>query len=185
MRIQYFTRAFILVQLIAVPAALFAQLPAIEKIREQFFNMKNVNDGSLNLYYRLKPLDLTHNAILLAYRGAASAASAGSVSGVYKKLHYFSDGKTEIEEAVKLQPANAEIHFLRLATQLNAPGFLGYNKDITNDKALIINTMTTVTGTEPNAYLYTRIAVFLLNSTALTSGERERINQLIVKFKTK
>jgi hypothetical protein len=162
-----------------------AQQPSIEKVREQFFAWDKTEDGALKLYKSLEKADLSKDPVIMAYRGASSAAAAGSVSGVRKKLEYFNRGKSELEKAVSLKHLDAEIRFLRLATQLNAPGFLGYTGDIKNDKALIIQLFTTVNANHPNAYLYLRICRFILAQAELDASEKTTVNQLIVKFNTK
>lgn len=162
-----------------------AQQLKIETVREQFFTMHKSEDGALNLYKSLEKYDLTKDPVLLAYRGAASAASAGLVGGVRKKLEYFNRGRSELEKAVSLKHLDAEIRFLRLATQLNAPGFLGYTSDIRNDKAIIINTLNSVSANHPNVYLYQRICHFMLAHADLNASEKTTVNQLIVKFNTK
>jgi hypothetical protein len=161
-----------------------AQQPSIEKVREQFFAWDKTEDGALKLYKSLEKAELGNDPVMLAYRGASSAASAGSVNGVRNKLAYFNRGKSELEKAVSLKHLDAEIRFLRLATQINAPGFLGYNGDIKNDKALIIQMFTNVNANHPNAYLYHRICRFMLDHAKLDNSEKITINQLLVKFNT-
>ncbi len=156
-----------------------AQAVKIDKVRDSFFSMNESTDGALNLYFRLKPLDLTEHPVLLAYRGASSAASAGSVSGIQKKLKYFNSGKEELEKAVQLKPNDPEVRFLRLATQLNAPGFLGYNSSVEEDKKLIVGLISKSTVNDSNSYLYSLIAGYLLTTDVLTSAER----QLMIKFR--
>ena len=161
-----------------------AQQLTIETVREQFFSMDKSKDAALNLYKSLSNIDLSKDPVLLAYRGAASAASAGSVSGVRKKLEYFNRGKRELERAVGMKHLDAEIRFLRLATQIKAPGFLGYTGDIKSDKSIIINTLTSVNANHPNAYLYLRISRFILANAQLNVSEKNTVNQLIIKFNT-
>lgn len=162
-----------------------AQQISIDKVRNQFFTWDKTEDGALKLYKLLEKADLGKDPVMLAYRGASSAASAGSVSGVRNKLAYFNRGKSELEKAVSLKHLDAEIRFLRLATQLNAPGFLGYTGDIKNDKALILQLFTSVNANHPNVYLYQRICQFLLAHVELEASEKNTVNQLIVKFNTK
>ena len=162
-----------------------AQQISIDKVRDQFFAWDKTEDGALKLYKLLEKADLSKDPVLLAYRGASSAASAGSVSGVRSKLAYFNRGKSELEKAVRLKHLDAEIRFLRLATQLNAPGFLGYTGDIKGDKSIIINTLNSVNGNHPNAYLYLRICRFMLAHAELNASEKITVNQLIVKFNTR
>jgi len=162
-----------------------AQQISIDKVRDQFFNFDKTEDGPLKLYKSLENIDLTKDPVLLAYRGASSAAAAGSVGGVRKKLEYFNQGKGELEKAVSMKPLDAEIRFLRLATQLGAPGFLGYSGDKKNDKAMIITTLTSVPANHSNAYLYQRICSFMLLHADLNANEKVTVNQLLIKFNKK
>ena len=162
-----------------------AQQPSLEMVREQFFTWDKTQDGALKLYESLEEADLTKDPVMMAYRGASSAAAAGSVNGVINKLTYFNRGKSELEKAVDMKSLDAEIRFLRLATQINAPGFLGYTSDIKHDKATIIQLFTSVNSNHPNAHLYLRICQFMLAYAELTSSEKNTVNQLIVKFNTK
>jgi hypothetical protein len=159
-----------------------AQQISVEKVRDMFFDISKSKDGALKLYQSLENINLDNTFVLLAYRGASSAAAAGSVSGVQNKLEYFNRGKGELEKAVGLKPLDAEIRFLRLATQVKAPVFLGYHSDVKSDKAIILKTLGSVPANHPNAYLYHRICSFLLVHTQLESSEKATINQLLVKF---
>ena len=162
-----------------------AQQVSIEKVRDQFFMLSKTEDAALKLYLSMEKTDLSKNPVLLAYRGASSAAAAGYVSGVRKKLEFFNHGKDELEKAVGLKPLDAEIRFLRLATQLNAPGFLGYSSEIKNDKAIIIKTLQSVDANHQNAYLYHQICGFMLSNADLEPIEKATVNQLFIKFKPK
>jgi hypothetical protein len=175
----------LLIVLFTVVIEISAQQPSLEKVREQFFSWDKTEDGALKLYMTLAKADLTKDPVMLAYRGASSAASAGSVSGVRKKLEYFNRGKSELEKAVAMMNLDAEIRFLRLATQVNAPGFLGYTGDIKNDKAIILSTLKSVSANHPNAYLYLRICRFMLEHTELNASEQNAVKQLVEKFNTK
>ncbi len=164
--------------------SLKSQTLSIDKVRDQFFTMEQTENGALKLYQTINSVGVAGNPLLLAYRGACSAASAESVSGVRSKLENFNRGKNDLEKAVELKPLDAEIRFLRLATQLKSPGFLGYKADIKYDKAMIINTFNLVPGNHPNAYLYQRICGFLLANAEPDASEIRMLNQLIEKFKT-
>jgi len=177
--------AILLILIFAGISQTIAQQISIDKVRDQFFAWDKTEDGALKLYKLLEKADLSKDPVMLAYRGASSAASAGSVSGVRNKMAYFNRGKSELEKAISLKHLDAEIRFLRLATQLNAPGFLGYAGDIKGDKSIIINTLNSVNGNHPNAYLYLRICRFMLAQAELDASEKNTVNQLIVKFNTK
>ncbi|MFZ4546038.1 MAG: hypothetical protein ACOYN4_01305 [Bacteroidales bacterium] len=162
-----------------------AQQLQIEVVRGLFFKMDKTPDGALKLYNTMAKADLSKTPVLLAYRGASSAAAAGSVSGVWNKLEYFNRGKSELEKAVSLKPNDIEIRFARLATQVNAPGFLGYSGNIGDDKAIIIKTLGSISANDQNVYLYQQICKFMVTQADLNKEEKVAVNQLVVKFNTK
>lgn len=164
---------------------LIGQTLPIENVRNQFFAFDKSENAALKLYKSLENKDFSNDPVLMAYRGASSAASAASVRGPWKKLEYFNRGKNELEKAVSQKPLDAEIRFLRLATQVNAPAFLGYSADQKYDKAIILQTLTAVNSDHPNVYLYLRICRFMNANVELDAAEKIAVNQLIVKFNTK
>lgn len=182
-RIGYSLLIFLI--LVAGIQKLNAQKVTLEEARELFFTIDKSDDGALKLYKTLENADLSKNPLMLAYRGAASAAAAGSANGVREKLDFFKRGKGELDKAAGLKPLDAEIRFLRLATQVNAPAFLRYSSDINSDKSMIIKTLTNVPAMHANAYLYQRICSFMLTHANLESSEKTVVNQLLVKFKSK
>lgn len=80
-----------------------------------------------------QPLTATH----LAYLGGVQTIWAKHVFNPISKINTFNEGKRNIERAVSLEPENAEIRFVRLSVQKNAPGFLGYSSHISEDIAFI------------------------------------------------
>lgn len=159
-----------------------AQVPAVEKVRDQFFELNKTENSALKLFQSLENAELDKSPVLLAYRGASCAAAAGNVNGALKKLEFFNKGKNELDKSAGMKPLDAEIRFLRLATQVNAPGFLGYSGDIEADKSIILLTLQNVPAVHPNAYLYQRICTFMSEKMKLSTSEKVLVNQLIVKF---
>jgi len=72
--------------------------------------------------------------LFLAYLGGLQTIWANHVFSPASKFNTFNDGKKNIEKAVSADPNNAEIRFIRLSVQKNAPAFLGYNAMIKTDK---------------------------------------------------
>jgi hypothetical protein len=114
-----------------------AQQPEIYEVREIYFNMRNDDCNALTL---ARKFDKTPpgSALLMGYHGASLAAAPVCINNPVKKLSYFKKGRQLLDEAVKKDPGNIEIRFLRFATQNNAPGFLGYNDNLDDDKTFII-----------------------------------------------
>ncbi len=73
------------------------------------------------------------NNIINAYIGANTLLYCKYSDNSFKKYSYFKKGKEMIEEAIKLDPDNLEIKFLRFLNQINAPWFLNYKSNIDDD----------------------------------------------------
>ena len=109
----------------------------IEKIREiYFFSDKDENIcDSISLL--LKNMN-SENNLVLAYRGANTLLYCNKTNNVFKKFSYFEKGKYMIEQAIKNEPKNVEIKFLRYINQKNTPWYLNYKKNIKEDYKFIM-----------------------------------------------
>ena len=77
------------------------------------------------------------SATYKAYLGAAKALMAEVVSNPYTKLTLFNDGKQLIDQAVKSDPKNPELRYVRFMIQLNTPDYLNYNDNMDSDFVMI------------------------------------------------
>jgi hypothetical protein len=78
-----------------------------------------------------------NSATHLAYLGGLQTIWANHVFNPISKLNTFKEGKKNIEQAIKNEPDNAELRYIRLSVQKNTPSFLGYKSDIKNDTKFI------------------------------------------------
>ena len=76
--------------------------------------------------------------VTLAYKGLASCTSADFAIWPSTKWKLFIEGKSRIEKAIKSDPTNPEVRYVRLMVQLNAPAFVGYSDDIDDDLGVFI-----------------------------------------------
>lgn len=75
----------------------------------------------------------TDKPLHLAYLGGLQTIWANHVFNPLSKLNTFKEGKNKIEKAVIKDPLSVEVRYIRLSVQKNAPSFLDYNKNITED----------------------------------------------------
>lgn len=75
--------------------------------------------------------------LYIAYLGGLQTIWANHVFSPFSKLSTFNQGKKNIERAVAAEPDNAEIRYVRLSIQKNAPSFLGYHSMIGTDEAFL------------------------------------------------
>lgn len=163
---------------------LFSTLPfvnaqvTLSQARIDYLSMAKDECKALELskkFDKLPPSDV----LLKAYYGASLAAAPACLGNPMDKLKYFRKGKQFLDEAVKLQPAQVEIRFLRFATQTKAPSFLGYSGNIDEDKKYILENIKTYNKTIGNAEMTRQMASFLLNSGELSSNEKVGLNEFV------
>lgn len=73
-----------------------------------------------------------------AYQAALLMKKASLVPTPIEKLNNFKKGAHSLEKEINEDKNNTEFRFLRLVIQEKAPAFLGYNKNIKEDKTKII-----------------------------------------------
>lgn len=73
-----------------------------------------------------------------AFEGALIMKRAGLLKGASNKLKEFKAGKQKLEDVLNDNKDNAELRFLRLIIQENAPKILGYHKDLEEDHRYIV-----------------------------------------------
>lgn len=171
------TRYFILSLLLSLQFLPAKSQPALEQIRADFFEIGNDSCGALQLFESLKNENYS-SPLIRAYAGASEAAAATCVKGAFNKLEYFSRGKKNLEAAIEMDSKNAEIRFLRFATQANAPNFLEYD-NIKEDKALILEQLPALLKQDSNHDFWLKAADFMLASEKLSKNESAGLKELI------
>ncbi|WKW46175.1 hypothetical protein P3875_10360 [Myroides sp. JBRI-B21084] len=130
---------------IMLPIAVICMLPStvqnsfsvdLEFVRKNF-EQATSNKKTCQMLIEKLEKNTTSN-VHLAYLGALQAIWAKHVFSPATKLKTFNKGKQNLEKAVKNEPNNVEIRFLRLTIQQNAPFFLNYDQNIATDKAFIL-----------------------------------------------
>ena len=78
------------------------------------------------------------NYTIDAYIGANNLLISKFSKNIVKKFKYFEEGKNLIEQAIKNDPKNIEIIFIRYLNQINCPWFLNYNQNLVEDRDFLI-----------------------------------------------
>lgn len=150
----------------------------LQQARDLFFSGWEEDCGAEDLYDLLEDVDVGDDPLLLAYRGAATSTMAGCAFLPTGKLRYFLNGKSEIEQAVDLDPWNAEIRFLRYSVQTNIPHFLDYD-DTEEDKEIIINALKEMNVTENNDLRRHILEYMMETADRLNDDDREILSKLL------
>lgn len=169
-------RSFLFILLILSPGLVPAQKIGLNLARETYFGISTDECNALRLsndFEKSPPTD----AVLKAYYGASTAAAPACLGSPAKKIGYFRKGKYLIAEAVKLQPDNFEIRFLRFATQSKTPSFLGYHQHIDVDKLFLLANLEKGRSMVANSRIFAKMTDFLATSERLTGKEQALIRQ--------
>ena len=112
----------------------------IEDVRSMYFKSIDNISKCTSLKVLLNSFEKKDNTIN-AYIGANAFLYCKFSNDVFEKFSYFQEGKKMIEEAIKIDPNNLEIKFLRYINQNNTPWFLNYKKNITEDYKFITSNL--------------------------------------------
>jgi len=76
--------------------------------------------------------------VITGYRGVANAIMAKHAWSPYAKLKYLRNSSRIFEEAVKLNPSNAEVRFLRYSIENYVPRYLNMSGNLMEDKKVFM-----------------------------------------------
>jgi len=109
----------------------------LEELRKEYMKALSDADQAPEVYELFLKVE-NPSAKVLAYRGALEAILTRTTYNVFKKVNYLKKSKKSFEEAVKKDPNNLEIRFMRLAVEHEIPDFLGMSENIESDREFVI-----------------------------------------------
>ncbi len=112
--------------------------PDLVQLRTDYPKAVSSEELTLKLYKNLSGVTKTDSKTLLVYKGAVLTLMAKFSKSKKDKKEFFKEGVSLIESAAKAEPSNIEIRYIRMSVQENSPKFLGYHKNIEEDKKFIL-----------------------------------------------
>jgi hypothetical protein len=116
-----------------------------------------------------------NDALLTAYKGATESLIAKHAINPYRKLQYLNRSMETLAQAIEKDPANPEIRFLRFSIQYYVPSFLGYGKNLQEDKDVIIKNFAALKKSYAPE-IVKGVADFLIKSGKCTAKDIQQIN---------
>ena len=83
-------------------------------------------------------------------------------------MSHFKKGKEKLAEAIKADPDNVELRFLRFSVQAEAPAFLGYRDNLEEDKIILLAQSSEIKDRQLKQMILNR----LRSSNSLTETEK-------------
>jgi hypothetical protein len=140
-------RYLLSVSIILLTINVSANNMTLSAIRNSYIQALNEEGACNNLLNMLESVNDKSPAVK-GYYGACMMVSAKYTLNPLKKFSLFNKGREILESAIENDNTNAELRFLRLGIQNNAPSFLGYNKSIEPDKLFLISAQATLSDPE-------------------------------------
>lgn len=145
----------------------------IDEIRTLYKQTDGSKENTIMLYNKLQAVTEQDGNVFLAYKGASIAMKGRFEKGAKQKTAIFKEGIIMVETALKQEPNNMEIRFIRLSIQQNSPKLLKYKKNIDEDKNFILSNYEKIESNKLRNY----IKDYILNSDNFTDDEKRVTSQ--------
>jgi len=116
-----------------------------------------------SLYQALRSRN-SENPLVVAYIGTLEALKAKHSWNPYNKIKFVSLSQKTMKRAVDLDPNNLEIRFMRFSIQHHTPAFLGFSKDLDEDRKAIYRQFKNRKFGLADADLIRNMAAFMIQS---------------------
>ena len=110
------------------------QAQSLDKVRVAYATASDSKENAV-AFVEIMANAPTTDVVLSAYKGASKMILA-KYGG--NRIALLKEGKPLLENALKQQPQNAELHLIRLSVQEHLPKVVPYRNDITDDKSFIL-----------------------------------------------
>lgn len=145
------------------------------KMRELFSTISKNEESVIALKEITQTQSTIPSEIKRAYYAAAHMASAQYKLNIITKINIFNEGKTLLESIIRSDTTSIELRYIRLAIQENTPSFLGYTKNMTQDKLFLITRLSSIKMSDPD--LYAKACSYLLLKSKLSSADKALMNK--------
>ena len=121
--------------------------------------------------YRVLKSGGTKNPLIVGYIGTLEALKAKHSWNPYNKIRYVAMSQKTMKKAVEQDPNNLEIRFMRFSIQHYTPSFLGFSKDLEEDRKAIVKQFRSRKFGLADAVLIRNIAAFMIESDRCVKEE--------------
>lgn len=150
--------------------------PDIHKIRKLLITALESKKTTDSLYKSLTAIK-NRPALIDGYIGTLEALKAKHAWNPYYKIKYLNDCEKTFTGAVTADPHNIEIRFMRFSIEHNVPKFLGYTKNLTDDREEMVKQIDAKNYSSADKALLKTIIKFILDSKRCTAEEQKGLNQ--------
>ena len=145
--------------------------PVEIRILKQAIYRSIESPGITDSLYSVLKAKGSENALMIAYLGTLEALKAKHSWNPYNKIKFVALSQKTMKSAVSRDPANLEIRFMRFSIQHYTPSFLGFSKDLDEDRKVIAGQYRLRKFGLADEALVRNIAAFMINSNRCSKDE--------------
>lgn len=131
-----------------------------------------------HLYQELSNLR-SKDPLILAYIATLEGLKAKHAWNPYSKIKHVKQADKLIDRAVSLAPDELEIRFMRFSLQHYTPAFLGFSKQLDEDRKAIVRLFELRKFGRSEADLVHHIAKFMIDSKRCTPAELQILKKFV------
>lgn len=149
----------------------------IGQVRKLFIASAHSKPCSKELNEKLSQVNENSEPVFIGYKGVAEVMLCNYDYNPFCKYTHFLKGKKLLETAIKREPDNIELRFLRFSVQTNAPEILGYYHDRKDDKSRILAYL--YSSENKNEGLYKMVMDYMLHTSYCNNIEKTRLKNYL------
>jgi len=172
------TLCIAVVVLSGLPFISNAQDHSLYLLRHEFYLCTLDYQNAFPLIEKLNKIS-DPNALELAYKAATQAILAKPGWNIFKKMRYLRRSRDTFEKAIDRDLKDLEIRFLRLSVEHHIPFYLGFSKNISHDKQVIMENIELFKQKELPREISDYIIRFSVESGIYTNLEIEQLKYLL------
>lgn len=159
-------------ELSALPFAAFDAPYGISRLRT-LYPKASVEEELGRQFYNHMSAYRGKDPVVLGYRAVSEAVMAKHVWSPYAKLRHLRNAEAIFQEAVQLDPHNAELRFLRYTVEYFVPRYLKMSEHVNEDRKIILHHLLQYPASGLDAAAFTVLRDFMLQENHTTSQEKE------------
>lgn len=164
-----------------------SQLKLIEELRFTYYKAveeeDNLPEYEKYLSKNYETIEEANKALAIAYSAGIDIIKSKHAFWPLTKLNYLKKSLESLEKALKIEPNNLEVRFMRFSMLHYVPGFLGYSAERKEDANVILKELLKKNYNLVDKSIQKGIYQFILDSERLTEKDSELlISQLKGQF---
>lgn len=157
----------------------WAQKLTLPEVRDDFYR------ATLDYKYAfplMEKLDKENHPspLYTAYKAATMALLAKPGWNLFKKMSYLRASKRNFEDAIARDELDVEIRFLRLSVEHHLPKYLGYSKNLREDKKVIMEKIASFSEKNLSEEVVNYIVTFSIESGLYSQEEVDMIKKMLM-----